>query len=89
MLGSTFSAWFQMLSKAGASGKRLLFTRPVDKKICALGLMAILALPEAALPAELNAGLYQVRAGWFQAVVHVWSGADGHPGAARVCVCES
>ena len=59
VLGSVFSAWFQMLQKAGKSGKRVLFTRNVDKKICALGLMAILALPAEALPAEL-----QVRVGY-------------------------
>jgi hypothetical protein len=43
-----------MLQKAGKSGKRVLFARSVDKKICALGLMAILALPAEGLPAELQ-----------------------------------
>jgi len=60
VLSDTFAVWFQMLYKTGKKGKRILFTRAVDKKICSLGLMSMLALPAESLPLELQAGMGQV-----------------------------
>ena len=45
-----------------AAGKMKHFSQPQDKKLAVLGLVALLALPDAALPPEIKPGMPQVRA---------------------------
>ncbi|KAL5781974.1 hypothetical protein ACOSP7_007003 [Xanthoceras sorbifolium] len=47
-----FNLWFQMLQQVKKSGARANFKREHDKKVCCLGLTALLALPADQLPAE-------------------------------------
>ncbi|GFR51383.1 hypothetical protein Agub_g13813, partial [Astrephomene gubernaculifera] len=62
-VGSFFSAWFAAIFATKKSGKPKHFRRQHDKKVCVLGLVSLLAVPEEALPAEVKAGLPQVQAG--------------------------
>ncbi|XP_024396720.1 importin beta-like SAD2 [Physcomitrium patens] len=55
-----FQTWFRMLYEVKKSGKPLHFVREHDKKVCILGLASLLAVPTAAMPPELQAGLDQV-----------------------------
>jgi hypothetical protein len=55
-----FQVWFQMLYAVKKTGKPLHFVREHDKKVCILGLASLLAVPSAAMPPELQAGLDQV-----------------------------
>jgi hypothetical protein len=45
------------------SGKPKHFRRMHDKKVCVLGLVAVLAAPDASLPLEIKAGLPQIMSG--------------------------
>ncbi|KAL1832759.1 hypothetical protein ACET3Z_002410 [Daucus carota] len=47
-----FNHWFQMLQQTKKSGVRSNFKREHDKKVCCLGLTALLQLPAEQLPAE-------------------------------------
>ncbi|KAJ4968064.1 hypothetical protein NE237_014765 [Protea cynaroides] len=47
-----FNLWFQMLQQVKKSGVRVNFKREHDKKVCCLGLTALLALPADQLPGE-------------------------------------
>jgi len=63
-----FTSWFTMISKTSEkSGKMLYFKQINNKKICVLGLGALLQLPTDAVPPEVHAGMPQV----FQGVVHL------------------
>ncbi|GLC37117.1 hypothetical protein PLESTB_000981600 [Pleodorina starrii] len=62
-VGSFFSGWFAAIFAVKKSGKPKHFRRMHDKKVCVLGLVAMLAVPEEAMPAEIKAGLPQVQAG--------------------------
>jgi len=54
------SHWFGMLSARNKAGKRKHHRREHDKKICALGLIALLQVPTASLPGDIQAGLGQI-----------------------------
>ncbi|KAI9194333.1 hypothetical protein LWI28_005153 [Acer negundo] len=47
-----FNLWFQMLQQVKKSGVRVNFKREHDKKVCCLGLTALLPLPSDQLPGE-------------------------------------
>lgn len=47
-----FNLWFQMLQQVKKSGVRVNFKREHDKKVCCLGLIALLSLPTDQLPGE-------------------------------------
>lgn len=51
------SHWFTMLAARTRSGKRKHHRREHDKKVCALGLLALLQVPTESLPADIAAGL--------------------------------
>jgi hypothetical protein len=57
---STLAKWFEMLGARTKSGKRRHHRREHDKKICALGLLALLSAPAAALPPECQAAYGQM-----------------------------
>ncbi|KAG2439798.1 hypothetical protein HYH02_010433 [Chlamydomonas schloesseri] len=61
--GQFFGAWFTAIFAVKKSGKPRHFRRQHDKKVAALGLTSLLAVPDEALPAEVRAGLPQVQAG--------------------------
>ncbi|GIM12546.1 hypothetical protein Vretimale_15865 [Volvox reticuliferus] len=63
VVGQFFAAWFASIFANKKSGKPKHFRRMHDKKVCVLGLVSMLAVPEEALPAEIKAGLAQVQAG--------------------------
>ena len=50
--GEALSTWFQMLSLRTKGGKRKHHRREHDKKVCVLGLLALLSAPTESLPAE-------------------------------------
>ncbi|KAG1660790.1 hypothetical protein FOA52_011331 [Chlamydomonas sp. UWO 241] len=58
-----FGLWFSMIFANKKSGKPKHFRRMHDKKVCVLGLVAVLATPDASLPMEIKAGLPQIMAG--------------------------
>jgi len=67
---SFFSGWFAMIMvNRVKTGRMKHFRRIHDKKVVALALMSILALPEQSLPQELAASSHLLLAG----VVHVMS----------------
>ena len=52
-----------MIFRSKKSGKATHFRRMYDKKVCVLGLISILMVPDEALSPELRAGLPQVLSG--------------------------
>ncbi|KAK9824621.1 hypothetical protein WJX72_011782 [[Myrmecia] bisecta] len=58
-----FSTWFQMVFAVTKHGKPRHFRRLYDMKVNLLGLAAIMAVPDEALPKELAGGLSQLMAG--------------------------
>lgn len=60
VVGEVFQAWLQMLYAQHPSKKPVHFKREHDKKVCVLGLTALLSLPPASLPAEVQSGLDQI-----------------------------
>lgn len=61
VVGSFFSTWFAAIFANKKSGKPKHFRRMHDKKVCVLGLVAMMAVPDEGLPADIKAGLPQVR----------------------------
>jgi len=62
-LPTFFAGWLGMVQAAKPSGKLQHFRRMHDKKVCALGLLSLLACPAEALPAEVAASLHLVTGG--------------------------
>lgn len=62
-LASFFGTWMGMVQAAKSSGKPQHFRRMHDKKVCALGLLSLLACPPEALPAEVSNSLHLVTGG--------------------------
>ena len=60
--GEALSTWFQMLSLRTKGGKRKHHRREHDKKVCVLGLLALLSAPTESLPAEVRAAYGQIGA---------------------------
>ncbi|EFJ51590.1 hypothetical protein VOLCADRAFT_79706 [Volvox carteri f. nagariensis] len=59
VVGQFFTAWFAAIFANKKSGKPKHFRRMHDKKVCVLGLVSMLAVPDEALPGEITAGLAQ------------------------------
>ena len=59
---ATLARWFEMLGARAKSGKRRHHRREHDKKICALGLLALLSAPASSLPPECQAAYGQMAA---------------------------
>ncbi|KAK9818968.1 hypothetical protein WJX74_009075 [Apatococcus lobatus] len=63
-LAATFSTWSQMIFRTSqTTDKARHFRRMYDKKVNVLGLSAVMGLPDAVLPPEVQAGLPQLMAG--------------------------
>ena len=59
----------QMIFATGRSGSPRHFRRVCDKKVNALGMTALLGVPDQALPPELAAGLPQLMAGLIKLLI--------------------
>ena len=60
-LGTALQTWFAMLNDRTRGGdKRRHHRREHDKKVCILGLVALIQTPEPNLPAEVAAGMGQI-----------------------------
>ena len=59
----------QMIFATGRSGTARHFRRVCDKKVNALGMTALLSVPDQALPPELAAGLPQLMAGLIKLLI--------------------
>ncbi|GAX74708.1 hypothetical protein CEUSTIGMA_g2156.t1 [Chlamydomonas eustigma] len=68
-LQSFLTLWFTMIFTQKKSGKGKHFKLMHDKKVCVLGLVAILTSPDEALPAEVRAGMSQLMAGVMKLLV--------------------
>ena len=58
-----------MIFATGRSGAARHFRRVCDKKVNALGMTALLGVPDQALPPELTAGLPQLMAGLIKLLI--------------------
>ena len=57
---SVLQTWFGMLAQRTQSGKRKHHKREHDKKVCCLGLLALLSAPSQSLPAVVQQGYGQI-----------------------------
>ena len=57
---AVLSEWFAMLSARTKAGKRKHHRREHDKKVCVLGLVALLQTPAGSMPPDVQAGLGQI-----------------------------
>lgn len=62
-LGPVLQGWLHMILERRPSGKPKHFKRVQDKKVCVLGLVSLLCLPDASLPPEVLQGLPKVLTG--------------------------
>uniref|UniRef100_A0A7S0V0E3 Importin N-terminal domain-containing protein n=1 Tax=Polytomella parva TaxID=51329 RepID=A0A7S0V0E3_9CHLO len=62
-VGGFFQTWFQFVFESKKNGEPKHFRRQYDKKVCILGLAAVMACPDEALPPEIVGGMPQLLAG--------------------------
>ncbi|MEW5303971.1 MAG: hypothetical protein WDW36_006614 [Sanguina aurantia] len=69
-VAQTFAGWFSLIfANSLGSGRPKHFKRVQDKKVCALGLTALLSCPDEVLPVEIKAGMPQVLGGVMRLLV--------------------
>eukprot|EP00879_Flechtneria_rotunda_P022091 GHRR01023309.1.p1 GENE.GHRR01023309.1~~GHRR01023309.1.p1 ORF type:complete len:1020 (+),score=395.54 GHRR01023309.1:417-3476(+) len=78
-----FGLWFQCIFEHSKKGKPAHFKSQQDKKVTILGLLALLVVADASLPAEVATGLPQLLAGLIRLLLDLKSQQDAAAEAAE------